>query len=297
MINKWSEEELQYLRDNHDKMSDEEIGRHLGRTESGVTTKRKRIGLTHTNRKYDWNDVLKAFSKTDYILLSDKDDYKDSATNSLRYICPRHKDKGIQSIALKHLLDGRGCFYCGREITGKKKTLEFDEEYYKQLCDERNFTYVGADRIKGLINIKFICNKHPQFGVQHQTIYNLKKGYICKYCKESNYERYIAMLLKKWGYRFTSQKRFKDCKDINTLPFDYYLDDFNTIIEYDGEGHYFNCFGEKSFESTKKHDLIKDNYCKENEIDIIRIPYWESDNLEYYLFDQLVNHNVIELIS
>ncbi|MCB2315620.1 hypothetical protein [Clostridium tagluense] len=31
------------------------------------------------------------------------------------------------------------------------------------------------------------------------------------------------------------------------------------------------------------HDKIKNNYCKDNNINLIRIPYWEKNNIEQIL--------------
>ena len=79
------------------------------------------------------------------------------------------------------------------------------------------------------------------------------------------------------------------------------------LIEYDGEGHYnpvpiMKMPYEKAnnaFEKIVAHDMIKDSYCKENNIPLIRIPYWEKENnnVEYYLFDNLVKIGLIQKIN
>jgi hypothetical protein len=48
---------------------------------------------------------------------------------------------------------------------------------------------------------------------------------------------------------------------------------------------------------VQKHDNIKTIYCKNNNIPLIRIPYWERDNMEYFLWDELVKFGVIEEIN
>ena len=47
----------------------------------------------------------------------------------------------------------------------------------------------------------------------------------------------------------------------------------------------------------KKHDMIKNEYCKNKNIPLIRIPYWERDDLECFLFDNLVKYKAIEKIK
>ena len=51
--------------------------------------------------------------------------------------------------------------------------------------------------------------------------------------------RINSYLLRK-NIEFVWQKRFKDCRDKNTLPFDFYLPKYNLIVESDGEQHYNN---------------------------------------------------------
>jgi len=59
------------------------------------------------------------------------------------------------------------------------------------------------------------------------------------------------------------------------LSFDFYLPNDRLIIEYDGEQHFVNRrhFGTYSFEKVVNRDSIKNKYCKDNGIPILRIPY------------------------
>ena len=49
--------------------------------------------------------------------------------------------------------------------------------------------------------------------------------------------------------------------------------------------------GLNGFITTKIHDTIKTQYCKNNNIRLIRIPYWDFDNIENIL-SQLLNINM-----
>jgi len=49
-------------------------------------------------------------------------------------------------------------------------------------------------------------------------------------------------------------------------------------------------------EYTQKHDTIKNQYCLDNNIILIRIPYWNNDDIEYILFDKFVKNNIIKEI-
>lgn len=67
--------------------------------------------------------------------------------------------------------------------------------------------------------------------------------------------------------------------NLDKLPFDFFLPEKNICIEYDGEQHYKDIFGNKSHKQTKINDSIKNKFCSENSINLIRIPYYNKLNL------------------
>ena len=70
------------------------------------------------------------------------------------------------------------------------------------------------------------------------------------------------------------------------LNFDFYLEDLNTCIEFDGLQH-FNSIdffgGDKAFEIRKQNDKIKNEYCFLSNIRLIRISYKEIKNINNIL--------------
>ena len=90
--------------------------------------------------------------------------------------------------------------------------------------------------------------------------------------------------------KYKKQYKFKDCKFKRQLPFDFYLPDYNVLIEFDGLQHcvikqYFG--GYEGFVDTKIRDTIKNIYCKENNIKLIRISYNELKNINNILNKEL----------
>lgn len=111
----------------------------------------------------------------------------------------------------------------------------------------------------------------------------IKGGIRCPHCYRSKGEEVIREFLKSQGYVFKEQFKIKECKNIRTLPFDFALFDKNKLIcliEYDGSQHFERKFGssEEEFLKVKNNDIIKNNFCKENKIILIRIKYVRSDN-------------------
>lgn len=125
--------------------------------------------------------------------------------------------------------------------------------------------------------VKIICPTHGIFEVRPHDHINKKSG--CPICNESKGEKIIRKFLTDHNINFIPQKRFKKCRDKKPLPFDFYLYEKNICIEYDGEQHFINrptFGGPNSFLNIKRKDEIKDTFCKENNIDLIRISYCDN---------------------
>ncbi|KAK2245402.1 hypothetical protein XC29_00195 [Clostridioides difficile] len=54
-------------------------------------------------------------------------------------------------------------------------------------------------------------------------------------------------------------------------------------MEYDGEFHFKEYFEGQNFNKNLLHDEMKNDYAKEKNIKLIRIPYWDFDNIEEIL--------------
>ena len=138
------------------------------------------------------------------------------------------------------------------------------------LCDCGNTTYVPLGQL---------TRKHTlSCGCRHQ----------------SKWEIFIKDLLDTLNITFVQQKRFSDCMNLkgsDTLPFDFYLPFHNIIIEYDGEHHFQpvkGWGGENKFEITLQNDYIKDNYCKNNNITLLRLPYtYTEEDIKNEILDIL----------
>lgn len=106
----------------------------------------------------------------------------------------------------------------------------------------------------------------------------------CGCRKKSSREEMISSILDNAGVEYIEQYRFPDCKHKHSLPFDFAVVNngaVSLLIEYDGPQHYspISCFGgEDEFIKTKMRDSIKNNYCKDNDYRLLRLPYTLSDD-------------------
>lgn len=97
-------------------------------------------------------------------------------------------------------------------------------------------------------------------------------------CIRSKNEEQISQLLNILNKAYIKNKTYNDLRGNNKqfLKFDFFIDN-QYIIEYDGQQHFNyanNGWNNKeNFEKTRKRDLIKNKYCFDNNIPLIRIPY------------------------
>jgi len=113
-----------------------------------------------------------------------------------------------------------------------------------------------------------------------------KDGYFTYRLSYSKYESMVSDYLKMLEIDFIPQYTFKDCMDSKRLRFDFAVFLCNGVmmlIEVDGEQHFSPiCFGgdkdENLFIELKKRDAIKNRYCEEHGIDLLRLPYFLFKN-------------------
>lgn len=108
--------------------------------------------------------------------------------------------------------------------------------------------------------------------------------------RNSNAEKILRNFFDYYNLNYIFQKKFDDCKNIRSLSFDFFTEDYNILWETQGKQHYepVEWFGGmKQFKEQQKKDQIKKNYCKNNNIKLIEIPYWDFNNIEEILTKEL----------
>lgn len=104
-------------------------------------------------------------------------------------------------------------------------------------------------------------------------------------CIKSKGEWKVSNILTENNIVFEKQKTYDDLRNKNwgVLRYDFYVPEGNYLIEYDGQQHFhYTNLGwndKEHYEKVKENDSIKDEYCRENGIPLIRIPYTQFDDL------------------
>jgi very-short-patch-repair endonuclease len=217
--------------------------------------------------------------KYDYSQVNYKNNRK-----SVQIICPIH---GAFPQSPSSHMAGGGCPKCA----GFNKTTDDFITQSKKLFGDK-YDYSKVVYKNAITRVDVICPKHGDF---FPTPNQHLGGQGCPVCNESKGERLIDNLLIKHGVEKVRQKRFLDCtnkptkgKQCVTLPFDFYLPNLNTIIEFDGQQHFKPVWGEDNFKRLQRLDKIRNQYCKKNGIKLIRIPYtMKKEEIEPYILKEL----------
>jgi hypothetical protein len=233
-----------------------------------------RSNLLHDN-KFD-------YSKVDY----------DGIKTPVKIICPLHGEY-LQTPSAH--LKGYGCKKCGVESTAQSKVGN-TEDFIKsaKIVHGDKYDYSQVNYKNSRTPVKIRCLIHGEF--THSPNTHLS-GKGCPTCQESTGEKLVATILKKHEVNFIKQHKFVDCTNkkegisCRKLPFDFYIPELNVCIEYDGEQHFIpkEFFGgEEGFSRRQQLDKIKDQYCMDNGIKLIRIPYtMNKKDIEPYILSEL----------
>ena len=239
------------------------------------------------NRSMKFEEFIKKLEEkfgNKYLL---KDKFLNGHTK-INLICPVHGDILVKPTMF---LRSDGCKFCSTKnnLKSKEEFLELATKEFNGFYDYSNINYKDFNT-----KIEVICPKHGSFKIIPSRHCN---GSGCIKCKVSRGERLIAKVLETKGIHYEVEKKFNDCFSLKNprykLRFDFYLPDFNLCIEFDGKQHFSkpDFTSNKDFQESLQRDKIKDDFCKKKKINLLRIPYYKSQNCEEIISEFLKLHN------
>lgn len=173
----------------------------------------------------------------------------------------------------------------------KSKPLVLTYEYVKNYIESCGYKLLSKEYKNNATYLLVWCGNpnHKPYKVKFNNFKDCNSR--CPECNTtSKGEEKIKEILIKYNIKFNQQYLFNDCRNTRPLPFDFYLPQYNITIEYDGRQHYkLDCFNMNLLDlmNLKYNDNKKTQYCNDNNIKLIRIPYWDFNNIEKILKKEL----------
>jgi len=246
----------------------------------------KKIGSFKATKTHEqFIEEMKNLVENEYIVMSEY-------TRALDKVVLKHNCGFEYKVTPANFLNGKRCPKCSGYLGwDKKDTKRFKEEVVGLTGKEYS---VMGEYISSLTKINM---RHERCGNDYKVTPNdfLSNNRRCPRCNESKGERRIRDFLTKHEVMFKPQYHFHDLKGKSgrVLKFDFATMSNGklTLIEYDGEFHFErikNLVTQESFERQKLYDVMKNDYCKDKEIHLVRIPYWQMDEIENILKDAIL---------
>ena len=236
-------------------------------------------------------------------MLLENQEYKNN-NGKLKFKCLNcHEDENCFESTWADISMGGGCPFCTHNRVGKYNNFAYLFPS-PSIADEwdyvKNYPITPKD-IMSQTNKKYwwICPNCNRSYHMSPSYRNGQNKCNCPKCAKSKGEKIVEEYFITNKIYYSSQYRFIDCRDIMPLPFDFaiFQDEEKKILlgitEYDGELHYFPYRMMKNKEEnllkTQLHDEIKNKYCEDHNIFLLRIPYWDKANIKEILDKEILS--------
>ena len=162
------------------------------------------------------------------------------------------------------------------------------------------YDYSNVVYIKATVNVEIICRVEGHKPFPQTPDHHLREQ-GCPKCNKNKGEDTVRKFLSKYNIEFKEQKTFEGCRNVNLLRFDFYLPKYNLCIESDGAPHFkkINWTNkmteeqiEENFKRVQNNDKIKDEYCKKNNITLLRV---KADKAMEELSEYFQNNRIVTI--
>jgi hypothetical protein len=202
----------------------------------------------------------------------------------------------VIGVNLYNIINGksRNCGCARKKQLSESKRIHTVESLSQQKFGRLTVVEEAGRDSYGKIQYKCICDCGNETIVLGNSL--LQNHVVSCGCLRSKNNSNISQILSKLGYDAVQEKYIKLYNnEISGIRFDNYIEELNLAIEYDGEGHFIPIdwagkgeeWAIESLQSTQRRDEIKNNYCFENGIELLRISYLEIDDIENIIINKI----------
>lgn len=205
--------------------------------------------------------------------------------SKIQIICPKHG--AYWCYAVDHLVGshttGSGCPNCGNEQKAIKRRISFDEfvaRARKVHGDKYDYSIVEKEFEEAKINNQTIqiitikCKTCGQIFKQNKGLHMDGRG--CPFCEASSKEQLLHDFLESIGVKYLFQATFSGMQYKQKLSVDFYLPEYDVVIEYNGKQHYQVWKSKRELELCKTRDFIKKKFLENHNIQVVKYSFKEG---------------------
>lgn len=213
--------------------------------------------------------------------------------------CQEKDYHGSYKVICASFKNGSRCLYCCN-FHGKVHPLDSLGALYPEVLNvwsdkNKKSPYQYAPMSNQEVYWKCLNMKHKDFkrSIQSSNNYNFR----CSECSDySKGEERISNYFINKNINYIPQKTFNGLIGLGNrlLSYDFYLHDYNLLIEYQGEFHDGRVSNQTEIQLKRQqeHDRRKREYASENRYKLLEVWYWNYDNIEQILDDYLNKLNI-----
>jgi len=217
------------------------------------------------------------------------EDYSPGSNKEVYWVCKKNPcgcHRWKSTIATRTGSRKIGCPYCANQKLCPHNNLAYvypklleEWDYEKNEKDPENY-FPGTSE-----KVHWVCKKGHRWktSVAKRTC---KNGRGCPICNQSKGEKAIINFFKKHNIFCIRERKYSKCIHKSNLRYDFFLPDFNLLVEYDGRQHFSiieHFGGKEEFKNRKKRDEIKTIFASIQKIQFLRISYLEFNHIDIIL--------------
>lgn len=185
-----------------------------------------------------------------------------------------------------NLTSGYGCPCCA-QASIRKSQAKSHEQFISELSKVQPNIEIVDNYLNNHTNVTCRCKTCGNTWLASPA--NLLRGTGCPAHNISHGEKRIVQWLTKHNIQYIPQFKFEDLLGVGNreLPYDFYIPDYNVLIEYQGNfhDHTDRIQTDEDFKILQIHDIRKENYAYNHGFTLICI--WYYDNVEEILQESI----------
>lgn len=225
---------------------------------------------------------LTNYCKNNNIMLLTSFEEYEGLNSKVKVVCSNGHESFRNAYSI---LKNKECRKCSNTLNSSRRK-NFEE--VKDIFERENYKLLESEYRNNKIKMKVICDKGHEVYISLDAF---NRGCRCGVCNMSKGERLISLYLDENNINYIyDYEYFNDLfskKGYKLRP-DFILPDYKVWIEFDGDFHYRKVYETDYHEQILINDYIKNNYAKTHNWRLIRIPYWEINNINEILEKELI---------